>query len=36
MVSVLGYLIVGLACLVFGAVAAAGVYTETHRIPDQP
>jgi hypothetical protein len=36
MVSVLGYVVVGLTCLVFGAIAAAGAYAEATRIPDQP
>jgi hypothetical protein len=26
----------GLALSAFGALAAAGAYAETHRVPDQP
>jgi hypothetical protein len=36
MLSVVGYVVVGLACLLFGGIAAAGVYAEATRIPDQP
>ena len=36
MLSLLGYFLVGLAGLTFGAIAAAGVYSEATRVPGQP
>jgi hypothetical protein len=34
--SALGYAVVVLASLTFAAIAAAGIYTEATRVPDQP
>jgi hypothetical protein len=34
--SVLSWALAALAAGVFGALAAAGVYAEAHRAPDQP
>jgi hypothetical protein len=36
MLSMLGYAVVGLASLTFAAIAAAGIYAEATRVPDQP
>jgi hypothetical protein len=34
--TVLSWILVALAAGVFGALAAAGIYAEAHRAPDQP
>jgi hypothetical protein len=34
--TVVFWILAALAAAVFGALAAAGVYAETHRAPDQP
>ena len=36
MITVLSWMLAGLAALVFAGMAAAGVAAEAHRAPDQP
>jgi hypothetical protein len=36
MINILSWTIAALAAGVFAALAAAGVYAEAHRAPDQP
>jgi hypothetical protein len=36
MITFLSWTLVGLAALVFAAMAAAGLAAEAHRAPDQP
>jgi hypothetical protein len=36
MMTILSWILTALAAGVFAAMAAAGVYAEAHRAPDQP
>ena len=36
MITFLSWILAGAAALVFAAMAAAGIYAEGHRAPDQP